>query len=55
MGELCLKAADEELSMGSNTSHHVGLSLKNDWVEVSGKKTRETSILRRRQGRADGH
>lgn len=54
-GELCLRTADEELNVSSNPNHHMGLSLKNHWVEVYEKKTMETSILRRRQRRADGH
>lgn len=54
VGELCLRATDEELTMSSNPSPQMGLSLKSSWVEVQ-ENMRETSILRRRQGRADGH
>lgn len=53
-GELCLRVADGELTTSSKPSHQMGLSLKSSEVEVY-ENMRETSILRRRQGRADGH
>ena len=53
-GELCLRVADGEVTTSANPSQQMGLSLKSAGMEVY-ENMRETSILRRRQGRADGH